>query len=263
MTSSNTRPDNGITHEQVLAEAASYLDGELSREESARIEAHLETCPSCRQVLATLRVTRQLVRSMPQAMVPRPFTLEQAPRRSALPALFFYLRAATGLAAAAFVALFAATATLPAATSTPGAPVLQQPRQAPAATGALERPTASQPAAGAPAATAPARAAAPTPLGAQAPKAAPADAARAAATTPPAPTRAPAVTSPTAPPPTALPAPAVTAREAEAAKRAAETDQGDSGVALLASLQAAAGVLTVSLAIATAAVWLAHRRRSP
>lgn len=50
---------------------AGYLDGALSARDRARLEAHLDHCPYCREHLAQLRVTIQsLGRAEPDDLAP-------------------------------------------------------------------------------------------------------------------------------------------------------------------------------------------------
>lgn len=62
---------------------SAYLDGELVAEDAARVERHLESCPSCRAELAGLRrVVRRLERTRRSA--PPPLLAEAVARRVAL-----------------------------------------------------------------------------------------------------------------------------------------------------------------------------------
>jgi anti-sigma factor RsiW len=54
---------------------SSYLDGQLSSADSARLEARLRTDPEMRSVLQDLRGTRSLLRHLPMRKAPRNFTL--------------------------------------------------------------------------------------------------------------------------------------------------------------------------------------------
>lgn len=54
---------------------SSYLDGQLSSADSARLEARLRTDPTLRSVLSDLRSTRSLLRQLPMRKAPRNFTL--------------------------------------------------------------------------------------------------------------------------------------------------------------------------------------------
>lgn len=54
---------------------SSYLDGQLSSSDSARLEARLISDPSLRSVLDDLRGARSLLRQLPMRKAPRNFTL--------------------------------------------------------------------------------------------------------------------------------------------------------------------------------------------
>ena len=54
---------------------SSYLDGQLSTADSARLEARLRTDPDLRSVLQDLRSARSLLRQLPMRKAPRNFTL--------------------------------------------------------------------------------------------------------------------------------------------------------------------------------------------
>ncbi|MBN1919789.1 MAG: zf-HC2 domain-containing protein [Anaerolineae bacterium] len=90
-----------------------YLDGELSAAECARVEAHLATCPVCREELETLRVLRQGLASTfdaALASVHLPHHAEARIRdalreRAARPRWWWSLRLNWGLAAQAALAL--------------------------------------------------------------------------------------------------------------------------------------------------------------
>jgi len=59
-----------------------YSEGELNAEERLQVEAHLQTCPSCAELLAALRETRASLQAIPELEVSR----ELLARLSALPA---------------------------------------------------------------------------------------------------------------------------------------------------------------------------------
>jgi anti-sigma factor RsiW len=84
----NTDRDRHLTTEQLSA----LLDRQLSTEEQAACNAHLESCQQCQRALASLRQTVALLRSMHQPAVPRSFALstgvtylQDAPPRQAEP----------------------------------------------------------------------------------------------------------------------------------------------------------------------------------
>jgi hypothetical protein len=60
-----------LTTEQLSA----LLDKQLSAQEQAIVDAHLQTCQQCRLALAELRQTVVMLRALPQVEVPRSFTL--------------------------------------------------------------------------------------------------------------------------------------------------------------------------------------------
>lgn len=87
-----------------LEALSAYLDGELARRERARLEARLQVNPELKLALEELRRVRRALRSLPQAAVPRRFTLTPemaglAPARRRYPVM----QLATVLAAAAFL----------------------------------------------------------------------------------------------------------------------------------------------------------------
>src|SRR3990172_9773502 len=93
----------GDQHRRWRGRLSAYLDGRLQPPERQGLEQHLEGCPSCREELEALRTTVALLRRMPQAPVPRSFSLAEAPApavvswtgRSAAP--LRYATAAAGL----------------------------------------------------------------------------------------------------------------------------------------------------------------------
>ena len=58
-----------------IAELSAYIDKELTPEELAHYDAHIQTCQPCQAALADLQLTSALLSSMPQVAVPRSFTL--------------------------------------------------------------------------------------------------------------------------------------------------------------------------------------------
>jgi anti-sigma factor RsiW len=60
-----------LTTEQLSA----FLDKQLTPQEQAFFDAHLQACSQCQQALAELRRTVALLRAMPRVDVPRSFTL--------------------------------------------------------------------------------------------------------------------------------------------------------------------------------------------
>lgn len=58
-----------------IAQLSAYLDRELTSDELALFDAHLQTCQSCQQALTDLRLASSLLHAMPQVTTPRSFTL--------------------------------------------------------------------------------------------------------------------------------------------------------------------------------------------
>ena len=58
-----------------------YLDSRLEAVEQDMVKYHAEICAECQHELESLRITRELLRSVPAVPVPRSFTLVEAPAR--------------------------------------------------------------------------------------------------------------------------------------------------------------------------------------
>jgi anti-sigma factor RsiW len=58
-----------------MEQLSAFLDKQLPLQEQAFVDAHLHSCEQCRLALVDLRATVALVRAMPQATLPRSFTL--------------------------------------------------------------------------------------------------------------------------------------------------------------------------------------------
>ena len=97
-------------HDHVLDRLSSYIDGQLGGDEQARVEAHLNTCQSCRDDLRTLRWTRDLLQEVAPVPVPRSFVIREAdvsrPKRAAFGRRpLASLQWATALVAIMFIAV--------------------------------------------------------------------------------------------------------------------------------------------------------------
>jgi hypothetical protein len=98
---------------------SSYLDGQLSPSDSARLEARLLADPQLRAVMDDLQAARGLLRRLPARRAPRNFTLTpktaglRAPEARGYPAF----RLATVLATFLFLATFALNGVVPLAAS--------------------------------------------------------------------------------------------------------------------------------------------------
>jgi len=132
---------------------SAYLDGELSADERARLEAQLAADPVLRAELDALRHTVALVRALPAVSVPRNFILAREiaarprPARQARPRLAWaapFLTAATAVASLLFVVVLAGDLLLLGMGNRASAPVLEPqmaaeaPRELPAPVPASE-----------------------------------------------------------------------------------------------------------------------------
>ena len=59
-----------MNHDHVKEQLLLYLDNDLPEDEKRRIEAHLSTCPTCREELAYLTRIPHALKRMPQAISP-------------------------------------------------------------------------------------------------------------------------------------------------------------------------------------------------
>src|SRR2546426_9142537 len=96
-------------HQRHRNNLSAYVDRQLSTREMEGLEAHLEACDTCRLELAGLRTLAAAIRDLPQAYVPRAFTL--SPYQAAEPTTAKQMRPASlqrwrlaGAAAAAALA---------------------------------------------------------------------------------------------------------------------------------------------------------------
>ncbi len=151
-----------------VEQLSAYLDGRLSRADSARLESRIKSEPALRAVMEELSQTRALLRKLPSRRAPRNFTLtpKMAGVKPPLPRAYPALRFATGLATLLFVLSFAVNAFSFFAVGAP-APMMVYGRGggAPASSAVATAAPATQ----APAAQAPAPAATQPPLATMAP----------------------------------------------------------------------------------------------
>jgi anti-sigma factor RsiW len=91
-----------------LAQLSAYLDEALGPADRAAIDAHLDTCASCRARLGELRATVSLIGALPDLAPTRRLT----PRVAPAPAWLAPLRTMTTLASGLSVFVFLATALL-------------------------------------------------------------------------------------------------------------------------------------------------------
>ena len=71
----------GDKHRRWQQDLSAYLDGQLEPHKREALEGHLAQCASCQEELDALRGMVALLHRVPQAPVPRSFTLTQAPAR--------------------------------------------------------------------------------------------------------------------------------------------------------------------------------------
>jgi len=104
-------------HEWVEESLSAYIDEELSAEEKARLERHLQECQACTESLSTLQKTVALVKELPAVPAPRSFAVRPSPVR-ARPRItapgwgYGLLKGATALAALLLVLLVGGDLTL-------------------------------------------------------------------------------------------------------------------------------------------------------
>jgi hypothetical protein len=98
---------------------SSYLDGQLSPSDSARLETRLSADANLRVVLDDLRASRSLLRKLPKRRAPRSFTLtpQMAGLKAPQPPAYPVFRLATALAAFLFLASIAVNGFAPLAAS--------------------------------------------------------------------------------------------------------------------------------------------------
>jgi hypothetical protein len=73
-----TSQSHSAGHRYARERLSSYMDGQLPDREQARVQAHLQACPECRQDLRTLKWTKELAQQVPVLPVPRSFIVRQA-----------------------------------------------------------------------------------------------------------------------------------------------------------------------------------------
>ena len=121
---------------------SAYLDGQVSARENEQVRLRLEAQPELQRAFEELRRTRMVLRSVPRKRVPRNFTLTRAmvPERRPWSRLVPSLSFASGLATLLLVITFAFEF-LPGLNNSTQQMAAQAP--APAATAALQAPSAS------------------------------------------------------------------------------------------------------------------------
>jgi hypothetical protein len=94
---------------------SSYLDGQLSPSESARLEARLSSDPELASAFDDLRAARGILRKLPSRKAPRNFTLtrQMVGLKPPLPRSYPFFRLSTALATALLTLTFAANLVAP------------------------------------------------------------------------------------------------------------------------------------------------------
>ncbi len=94
------------SHENTwLLQISLYIDKRLEAPALVRLEQHLSGCSECRQQLAGLRQTVQLLNELPQPKMPRSFTLTSAQARALRPRPLYHMAQAAAAIAAIFLAI--------------------------------------------------------------------------------------------------------------------------------------------------------------
>jgi hypothetical protein len=81
----------------------SYLDGELSGRDKTLVDIHVASCKACAAALADARLTRDLLRALPVAPLPRTFFVPASLERKSMGVGFFVLSRAAIATAVLFV----------------------------------------------------------------------------------------------------------------------------------------------------------------
>ena len=152
-----------------IEQLSSYLDGQLSPSESARLESRIAADPELASAFNDIRAARGILRKLPSRKAPRNFTLtrQMVGLKPPLPRSYSFFRFSTALATVLLVLTFAANSILPNISFGVGAPLAVSAPQGAYGVGggpaATEAPAAAAPmaATAAPAATEAPMAAAP------------------------------------------------------------------------------------------------------
>jgi hypothetical protein len=95
-----------------IQQLSSYLDGQLSPSESARLESRLSSDPELASAFNDLRAARSILRKLPSRKAPRNFTLtrQMVGLKPPLPRTYSFFRLSTAFATFLFALTFAANA---------------------------------------------------------------------------------------------------------------------------------------------------------
>jgi len=108
-----------------IEQLSSYLDGQLSPSESARLESRLASDPELASAFNDIRAARGILRKLPARKAPRNFTLtrQMVGLKPPLPRSYSFFRFSTAFATILFVLTFAANSILPNIRFGAGAPM--------------------------------------------------------------------------------------------------------------------------------------------
>lgn len=111
-----------------IEKLSSYLDGQLSPSDSARLESRISADPELDSVLSDLRLARGILRKLPARKAPRNFTLtrKMVGLKPPLPRTFSFFRFSTAFATFLLMLTFAANSVLPRISFGAGAPMMAQ-----------------------------------------------------------------------------------------------------------------------------------------
>jgi anti-sigma factor RsiW len=110
-----------------IEQLSSYLDGQLSPSESARLESRLKSDPELASAFNDIRVARGILRKLPARKAPRNFTLtrQMVGLKPPLPRSYSVFRFSSAFAAFLLMLTFAANALIPRVSFRAAAPVAQ------------------------------------------------------------------------------------------------------------------------------------------
>ena len=108
-----------------IEQLSSYLDGQLSPSESARLEARIASDPELASAFNEIRAARSILRKLPARKAPRNFTLtrQMVGLKPPLPRSYSFFRFSTAFATILLVLTFAANSILPNIRFGAGAPM--------------------------------------------------------------------------------------------------------------------------------------------
>ena len=111
-----------------IEQLSSYLDGQLSSAESARVESRLVSDPGLASAFDDIRAARGILRNMPARKAPRNFTLtrKMVGLKPPLPQSYSFFRFSSAFAAILLMLTFAANTLVPRVSFGASAPAAQE-----------------------------------------------------------------------------------------------------------------------------------------